>query len=62
MKIKILLSFFFFFSQNQYGLKDFLKIYLFFFFCMSSDFIFVSHPDVDVSGAARHHGAGKTVT
>lgn len=29
---------------------------------MSSDFIFVSHPDVDVSGAARHHGAGKTVT
>lgn len=60
MKIKILLSFFFF-SQNQYGLKDFLKIYLFF-FCMSSDFIFVSHPDVDVSGAARHHGAGKTVT
>lgn len=42
-----------------------LKIFkknLDFFFCMSSDFIFVSHPDVDVSGAARHHGAGKTVT
>lgn len=29
------------------------------FFCV---FFFVSHPEVDVSGAARHHGAGKTVT
>lgn len=62
MKIKIFLSFFFFFTKSI-RFKGFLKnLFIYFFFCMSSDFIFVSHPDVDVSGAARHHGAGKTVT
>lgn len=61
MKIKILLSFFFY-EINMVLKNYFYKFRFFFFFCMSSDFIFVSHPDVDVSGAARHHGAGKTVT
>lgn len=60
MKIKILLSFFFY--EINMVLKNYFYKFRFFFFCMSSDFIFVSHPDVDVSGAARHHGAGKTVT
>lgn len=42
MKIKIFLSFFFF-SQNQYGLKDFFKIYLFIFFFAWVLILFLSH-------------------